>query len=112
MHFHFDKVPGDVLTDLQNAGIIHDPFFDTNFLDERHIWMGDRKELSNGTCCYTDEYRNMKEEYRIPNLEKRTRRWIYQSDFFLNQDDALLTNGRHRKMFEMTTTNILKSPRM
>eukprot|EP00557_Chaetoceros_sp_GSL56_P012448 CAMPEP_0176484278 /NCGR_PEP_ID=MMETSP0200_2-20121128/4368_1 /TAXON_ID=947934 /ORGANISM="Chaetoceros sp., Strain GSL56" /LENGTH=1096 /DNA_ID=CAMNT_0017880739 /DNA_START=316 /DNA_END=3606 /DNA_ORIENTATION=- len=82
-------VPGDILTDLQMASIINDPFYDNNFLDERHVWMGDKKIFSNGTSCYnsySDENGTLfflKEEYRIPHLERRTRTWIYQTSFFL-----------------------------
>lgn len=31
-------VPGDVITDLQRAGIIPDPWVDVNFLDNRTLW--------------------------------------------------------------------------
>lgn len=31
-------VPGDVITDLQAAGVIKDPWFELNFLDNRTLW--------------------------------------------------------------------------
>jgi hypothetical protein len=41
-------VPGDVLTVLLNNGIIQDPYYDRNFLTQRHIWMGGEKDLVDG----------------------------------------------------------------
>lgn len=32
------RVPGDVITDLQNASVIGDPWFELNFLDNRTLW--------------------------------------------------------------------------
>lgn len=111
------------MTDLQRAGIINNPFYDNNFLDERHVWMGDERVLSNGTSCYNSSYSSgnkgeyLKEEYRIPHLERRTRTWIYQTSFFLDQatsisfhdqDDGQSTIFRHtrRKNIQRVTDSM------
>jgi beta-mannosidase len=31
-------VPGDLISDLQRAGAVPDPWFETNFLDNRSVW--------------------------------------------------------------------------
>jgi beta-mannosidase len=36
-------VPGDVITDLQRAGVIGDPYYELNFLDNRTLWSNDRE---------------------------------------------------------------------
>jgi len=80
---------------LEEAGIIGDPFYENNFLDQRHVWMGEEKVLSNGTTCYSAQRSDddtshehpensgtrTKGEYRIPHLERRTRTWIYETNF-------------------------------
>jgi len=66
------RVPGDILTDLMRARIINDPYFDQNFLTERRIWMGPL--ISNETTA-------------TPQLEQRTRTWIYTTEFFLPDDE-------------------------
>jgi len=53
-------LPSDVISNLLDAGIIHDPYYDRNFLKERHVWMGDHVK-ENDEEIYTN----------------RTRTWIY-----------------------------------
>jgi beta-mannosidase len=58
------QLPSDVLTNLLHAGIISDPYFDRNFLTERHIWMG--------------------EHARDDQIHaNRTRTWVYTTTFEL-----------------------------
>lgn len=35
------SVPGDLISDLQRAGAVGDPYFETNFLDNRSVWQPD-----------------------------------------------------------------------
>ena len=116
------QVPGDILTDLQEAGIIDDPLYENNFLDQRRVWMGEEKVMSNGTSCYSSNRNRartsqqsdfsiskhehhkegksrIKEEYRIPHLERRTRTWIYETNFTIetNFDQSFLRNDRTRR---------------
>jgi hypothetical protein len=58
-------VPGDVLSILLSNGIIQDPYYDRNFLTQRHIWMGGEKDPIDG------------------NFTKRqwTTTWIYSTTF-------------------------------
>jgi beta-mannosidase len=64
--------PGDIITDLMNAGIMEEPYFDLNFLKQRHIWTG-----NNSTDL--DTFSNP----RKPKLEKRKRIWVYETEFEL-----------------------------
>ena len=90
---------------MQEAGIISDPFYNNNFLDQRHVWMGEDGVKSTGTSCYSSKSqrhlangKRIKDEYRIPNLERRTRTWIYETRFRLNfpTDSALQSVSRNR----------------
>jgi hypothetical protein len=58
-------MPGDVISILHDTGIIDDPYYDRNFLTQRHIWMGG------------------KEEENIGNITEKqwTRTWIYSTTF-------------------------------
>lgn len=74
------NVPGDILTDLMRNSLIDDPFVDRNFLVQRSIWMGDGHF----------EERQSENEPRT----KRTRTWIYTTQFELptiNVTDTTLT---------------------
>lgn len=62
------NVPGDLLSDLMNAGVIQDPYYDRNFLTQRRVWMGPLAMDSNN------------------NGERRTRTWIYSTVFELDED--------------------------
>ncbi len=85
------------MTDLREAGIILDPYKNNNFLDQRHVWMGEDRVKANGTKCYKNfdssrqnqSGRDLKDEYRIPNLEVRTRTWIYETKFVLDLEEFL-----------------------
>ncbi len=66
-----------------------------NFLDQRRTWMGDNnsdeKNWSSSSCTFDshspghndEEKVPLYDEYQIPNLEKRTRTWIYEVNFTL-----------------------------
>jgi hypothetical protein len=56
------RVPGDLLTDLMRAGLIQDPYFNRNWLTQRHVWMGSP---------------------RNPDDRQRRRTWIYSTQFNL-----------------------------
>ena len=58
------RVPGDILSDLMLNHLIDDPYFDTNFLTQRNVWMG-KQRIWNTTAPL--------------QLEKRTRIWIYET---------------------------------
>lgn len=81
------------MTDLQEAHFIGDPFYENNFLDQRHIWMGENREFSNGTSCYSSNG-GSGEEYKIRNLERRTRTWIYETYFSLGDSDSDVATAR------------------
>jgi hypothetical protein len=97
---------------LQEAGTISDPYYNNNFLDQRHVWMGEDRAKSTGTSCYSsqpqrhhanDGRRRINDEYRIPNLERRTRTWIYETHFRLNfpKEAALQSVSRNRWTSEL-----------
>ena len=58
------RLPSDVLTNLLDASIIGDPYYDRNFLTERYVWMGD----------------HAKDDQIHTN---RTRTWVYTTTFEL-----------------------------
>lgn len=58
------RLPSDVITNLLEAGIIGDPYYDRNFLTERHVWMG---EHARDDQIHTN----------------RTRTWVYSTLFEL-----------------------------
>jgi hypothetical protein len=69
------RIPGDVLSDLERADIIGDPYYERNFLTQRRVWMG---PLSHDNSSM---------------LERRTRTWTYTTDFELdamNSNDTFL----------------------
>ncbi|GKY98403.1 hypothetical protein MPSEU_000797800 [Mayamaea pseudoterrestris] len=66
-YYHISaQVPGDLLSDLMRAEIIDDPYFNRNFLTQRHVWMG-------GGTSSAQHF----------NESKRTRTWIYSTQFTL-----------------------------
>lgn len=70
------KIPGDVLCDLMRAGKMDDPYYERNFLTQRQVWMGSLAYHNNS------------------KLERRTRTWVYSTEFELdpldNQDTHVL----------------------
>ncbi len=68
--------PGDIITDLMNAGIMEEPYFDLNFLKQRHIWTGNNStDLDTSIATFSNP--------RKPKLEKRKRIWVYETEFEL-----------------------------
>ena len=67
-HLHA-RVPGDILSDLMLNHLIDDPYYDTNFLTQRNVWMGKQKLWNTSAPL---------------QLEQRTRIWIYET--ILNVD--------------------------
>lgn len=59
------QIPGDVLSDLERANIIGDPYYERNFLTQRRIWMGPRSDDNSSV------------------LEQRSRTWTYTTEFEL-----------------------------
>ena len=85
---------------MEEAGIIDDPFFNNNFLDQRHVWMGENRTKANGPKCYdenimSDQNGNIYSNYRIPNLEERTRVWKYETNFTFNNPEELDSKNQH-----------------
>lgn len=60
-------VPGDLLSDLMDASLIDDPYFDRNFLTQKHVYMGPRRNESD---------------------RERTRTWIYSTRFSIPSQTA------------------------
>lgn len=81
-----------------------DPYYNNNFLDQRHVWMGEDRVKANGTSCYSSQRRRrLKDEYMIPNLEVRSRTWIYETHFRLdNQNQVLQSVSSKRRGAEWT----------
>jgi len=63
-------VPGDLLSDLANAGAIDDPYYDRNFLAQQGVWVGPEDAAT--TTGRT-----------ITQCRPRTRTWIYSADVTL-----------------------------
>jgi len=59
--------PGEIITDLINANILDEPYFDRNFLAQRQVWTGNVTQTRG----------------RNPSLEVRTRVWVYETEFTL-----------------------------
>jgi hypothetical protein len=57
--------PSDVITDLMNAKLLDDPYFDSNFLTQLEIWAGN-----------ISEWRGSR-----PKLGVRSRAWTYATEF-------------------------------
>lgn len=88
---------------MEEAGIIDDPFFNNNFLDQRHVWMGENRTKASGTKCYdenikSDQDDNVYSNYRIPNLEERTRVWKYETNFTFNNSKEMDTINQNVAM--------------
>jgi hypothetical protein len=69
------QTPGDVLSDLERANIIGDPYYERNFLTQRRVWMGPLSLHNNNS------------------LEQRTRTWTYTTEFELepmNPNDTFI----------------------
>lgn len=69
------RIPGDVLSDLERAEIIGDPYYERNFLTQRSVWMGPPSSDNSSV------------------LEQRTRTWTYTTSFDLeamNPNDVFL----------------------
>lgn len=79
---HVTGEPGDVISDLMKAGILDEPYFDSNFLSQMEIWAG------NVTFTRTR-----------PTLGPRNRTWVYTTEFTLPQE--ILHNNNN------TSTTIL-----
>ena len=68
------RVPGDIVSDLYENGLIDDPYFERNFLTQRRVWMGPKNN-----------------DNTHQRLEQRTRTWIYSTNFSLgvqHRDDT------------------------
>ena len=83
-----------------------------NFLDQRDVWMGEDRVKSHGTKCYSSYRHKVADEYKIPNLERRTRKWIYETKFKLPSDTEVLLRSSERRTedsvknnFDQTQTN-------
>jgi hypothetical protein len=46
---------GDILSILMEAGTLKDPYYDRNFLTQRHIWVGDNGNSSSGNTDGANE---------------------------------------------------------
>ena len=73
------KVPNDVISILLENEIIDEPFFENNFLDYRHIWMGSHHILAKNSA---DVCGFIPDKFGIydPKLEFRTRIWSYKTE--------------------------------
>jgi beta-mannosidase len=67
------SVPGDLLSDLMNNGLVEDPYFNRNFLTQRDVWMGPWNW--NSTNEHEHEHEHSKRQ--------RTRTWKYTTHFSL-----------------------------
>lgn len=70
--------PGDIITDLMNAGIMEEPYLDLNFLKQRYIWTGGNNNTNNLNTSTTTFSNQQK-----PILEQRERIWVYETEFEL-----------------------------
>jgi beta-mannosidase len=59
------QVPGDVLTDLMNAGLIDDPYYNLNVLTQQHVWNGPRANKNDTTNSI--------------QYNQRTKTWVYST---------------------------------
>jgi hypothetical protein len=85
------KVPGDILSDLHRNNLISYPFFDNQFLSQRHVWMGPlplQAHLHPSYCLQTFSSA-IETEYEIPSLEQRTRTWVYSTEFYIDSVTSL-----------------------
>lgn len=62
--------------------------------------MGENRTKANGTKCYdenimSDQNGNIYSNYRIPNLEERTRVWKYETNFTFNNPEELDSKNQH-----------------
>ena len=71
-------VPGDVITTLIENGIVSDPYYGINFVRDRHIWMGQHTLSVKDAAEYCGVANLDNGDVDNPNLELRTRTWIYR----------------------------------
>ena len=73
--------PGDIITDLMNAGIMEEPYLDLNFLKQRYIWTGGNNNMNlNNLNTSTTTTSNQRKPIL---LEQRERIWVYETEFEL-----------------------------
>lgn len=69
--------PGDIISDLMEANLLDEPYFDSNFITQRHVWTGNTT---------TSRFR--------PALSPRNRTWVYTTNFdtpsHMNSETTLL----------------------
>jgi beta-mannosidase len=72
-------VPGDLISDLMNNGLVDDPYFNRNFLIQRDVWMGPYPSNSKyNSNCNSTNY-----EHDEHSKRQRTRTWKYTTHFSL-----------------------------
>ena len=63
------SVPGDLISDLMNSGLVDNPYVDRNFLTQQDIWMGH------------DERKTASGPNQERSLRQRTRTWVYSTSW-------------------------------
>jgi len=75
-------MPTDVIQDLLNANYIDHPYYEINFLTQKHVWTGEGSIPSDyDRIIYRNGSATQPPAYIIPHMTPRVRTWTYSTHF-------------------------------